>query len=309
MSRFACISTTVLACVVGVCPASAQGGGVLEALQGHLSIRQSLKDKNTINEPALVVLTIPDEGATANQVAAALTALLKSDADSPRFNIGAALQFNQNSAADSRQNVFVGGAEFSLRGGSSDPSAPFFFPRLAGTSGYKRNGEKHTSGLTANAYLTYEKNRPDEDSSSIPLSRWLEFTPQVGLEFDRVVSAQDVADEGKVTRGLVALKVNVFPLPARIKERLVFSADVAFRRDLQTDFAADGQSYRFAQFSLAITLDPYNIFSVAVDRLIGVDPTQDFSGPDFTRIALKVQLTKPQRRAIVRTNLMRRHVI
>jgi hypothetical protein len=124
----------------------AQTTGTLDTLSDHLSIRQSLKDKNTINEPAFVTMTIPDEGPTVNVVAVAATAFLKPQAKNPRFNVGVAMQFNQNSAADERQNIFVSAVDLEARGGMDDASTEFFSPRLKANSGYKRNGEKTQMG-------------------------------------------------------------------------------------------------------------------------------------------------------------------
>ena len=47
-------------------------------------------------------------------------------------------------------------------------------------------------------------------------------------------------------------------------------------------------------------MDPHGYFSVAVDRVMGNDPTQAFEGPAFWRFALKVQPTKPQKNSIYR---------
>ena len=52
------------------------------------------------------------------------------------------------------------------------------------------------------------------------------------------------------------------------------------------------------QFGLTVILDPYKIFSIGIERVVGDDPSEDFAGPAFTRLALKVQLTRPQKRAI-----------
>jgi hypothetical protein len=187
------------------------------------------------------------------------------------------------------------------RWGQNDPQQTFFFPRLRGTAGYKRNGETHTSGLTANAYLTYEKNRPDSDSSAIPVGNgWLEFTPQGGLELDNALSAADVSNEGAVTRALASVKASAYPLASQLRERLIVSVDLTYRHDVQTDFADSDRDHPFAQVSVTVTLDPYKVFSVSVDRVVGEDPTQDFDGPAFTRFAFKVQLTKPQKRTIQR---------
>jgi hypothetical protein len=291
-------------------PAMGQNDTALDTLRDHLSIRQSLKDKNTLNEPAFLTVSLPDEGPSVKVVALAATLLLKPESANPRFNVGAAVQFNSNSATDSRQNVFVGATELEARFGTNDSEETFLFPRLRAVTGYKRNGEKHTRSFAASAYVTYEKNRPETDSSSIPIGNGvIEFTPQTGLEFENSVAATNPGDEGRITRGLVATKINAYPV-RRFTERLVLSADLAYRYDLQTDFTGSDRAHPFAQLSLAVTLDPFKVFSVSIDRVMGEDPTQDFVGPDFTRFAFKVELTKTQKRTIRRLRAAAgRHII
>ena len=145
-------------------PSSSYAQSAVDHLRDHLSIRQSLKDKNTINEPAFVTLTVPDEGDDTNVVAVAASAFLIAEPKNPRFNIGAGFQFNQNSAASERQNLFVAGLNVEARTGGTKDTMPFYFLRAKGNTGFKRNGEKHTRGLTANAYVTFEKNRPGDNS-------------------------------------------------------------------------------------------------------------------------------------------------
>lgn len=275
----------------------------------HLSIRQSLKDKNTVNEPAFITLTKPDGQRAVNAAAVAASWFLSGEPKNPKFDIAPAMQFNQNSTPDARQNIFVGGVDVEAREGPNDASREFLFARFKGNVGYKRNGEKHTNGMTANGYMTYEKNRPgtdsSSDSSSIPIAKErLELTPQAGIEFDDVLSATDASTEGKTTRGVAALKVDLFPLAAPLRKRLIISADLAFRRDLQAVSDTD-RTHPFAQFSVVVALDANNVFSVSVDRVIGEDPTQDFFGPDFTRVALKVQFSRPQKRALRRSRAAR----
>jgi hypothetical protein len=302
---------TVVSSLLIAASAWAQSETFFSNLRERVSIRQSLKDKNTINEPAFVTLRVPDEGPDVMVVAAAATVFVKPESANSRFNVGAAVQFNQDSTPSKRQNLFVGGTELEARWGNGNSEEPFYFPRLRGTAGYKQNGDKHSKGMTANAYLTYEKNRPGSDSSSIAVMRdQLEFTPQAGIEFDNTLSATLPTDEGRVTRTLLSTKVNAYPLASRLRERLILSADLSYRYDVQTGFAGSDRQHPFAQFSVTAALDPFRVFSISVDRVIGDDPSQDFDGPAFTRFAFKVQLTKPQKRTIRRLfGTAQRHLI
>lgn len=285
-----------------VSSSAAYAQGAVERLEDHLYIGQSLKDKNLIGKPAFVTLSLPDEGDDSNLVAVAASAFLIADPNNPQFNIGAGFQFNQNSAASARQNLFVAALDMTARTGGKDSTKEFIFLRATGHTGFKRNGEKDTRGLTASGYITLEKNRPGKKSSAIPIpvgDGLLEFTPQAGLEYDNVLAASVVTDEGTVTRGVLAVNINLFPAPS-LGDRLVVSADLAYRRDLQTDLGPDDRNYRFAQLGVAVGLDKHGILSVALDRLVGKDPSQEFMGPNLTQISLKVKLGLPQKRSIVR---------
>lgn len=276
---------------------------LVDQLTNHLIISQSLKDKNVINEPAFATLNIPDTGSNTNNVAVAVTAVLDGIDKNPKFNIGAASQFNQNSTQDNRQNLFQAAAKIVARTGPAVVSLPFYFVRVQATAGYKHDGEKHSNGATANAYVTFEKYRTTEtagagtDSSAIPLFRGVaEFTPQAGMEFDDVIHSADPTNKGTVTRTLVSLNANLYPFGTK---RFVLSGQVDYRYDVQTDFHMD-RNHTYGQVSGALFLDSYNIFSIGVDRVMGDDPSQAFTGPDFWRLSLKVQLARPQKRALRR---------
>ena len=91
--------------------------------------------------------------------------------------------------------------------------------------------------------------------------------------------------------------MNVYPLLAQFRKRLVLTADLAYRRTFASSFDNADDDYPYGRFGVAIALDPLDIFSVALDHVRGEGPMQDFSGPAFTRVALKVHLAKPQKRA------------
>ena len=68
---------------------------------------------------------VPDEGDPVNLVAAAVSVFLKSEVKNPKFNLGAAFQFNQNSTPGKRQNQTVAGVDLEGRrgGDTADPSS------------------------------------------------------------------------------------------------------------------------------------------------------------------------------------------
>jgi hypothetical protein len=106
----------------------------------------------------------------------------------------------------------------------------------------------------------------------------------------------------------MGVKIDAFPVP-RLRDRVIVSADVAYRRALQTDFNDEDRNFPFAQLSLVMILDAHKVFSISLDRVMGQDPTQAFDGPAFTRIAFKIQLTRPQKRSLLRARRATQHII
>ena len=71
------------------------------------------------------------------------------------------------------------------------------FSRIKGSTGFKRNGEKHTKGLTGFVYWTAERSRIGErPTARIPLGDFVEWTPLLGVEYENAISAAADIDEG-----------------------------------------------------------------------------------------------------------------
>jgi hypothetical protein len=261
----------------------------------HVWIRQSLKDKNTINEPAFVNVTFPEEGDSARQVAVAGSFLRKAASTDPGFNYGAGLQFTENTAVGERQNLLTVAGE-AVWVTAAKPGD--LFSRIKGTAGFKRNGEKQTKGLSATAYWSIERSRVEErPTSGIPIGDAMEWTPQVGIEFEDALAAAIDADEGHTGLLFIGTAINIYPLPAQLRKRVILTAELAYRRNVISSFDPVDRDHPYGRFGLAIALDSLDIFAIAVDHVRGEDPTEAFSGPAFTRVALTVHLAKPQKRA------------
>ncbi len=304
MHRYRLLATTLFL-AYSLSPCDAQPTGLVGGLNERISITQSLRDKNTANEPAFASVTVPDDGRVESLVAVAARFTRDTDGTNPKFRVGAATQYNYNSALGARQNVFFGGGQVELRTGSKDPGRVFRFTRVKGTGGYKRNGEAHTKAIEADAYATYEQNRPESDgTTAVLLGRRAEIAPQVGLEFERIISAATAEAKGQRIRAMLAAQINVTPAPV-LADRLVFSGSFAYRRDVQTDFAGSDRDHPFGQVGVAVALDPNKVFSIAVERLLGDDPTQGFSSRGQWRMGLKVHYNHEQKKRIDRARALR----
>jgi hypothetical protein len=287
--------------VVGVAMLVIATGGTARAqslpdfLFDHIWIRQSLKDKNTLSEPGFIHLTFPSEGADTREVAFAGSIFRKPASKDPGFNYGFGAQFNENTASGARVNTFVAAGE-SVWVSAAEPGD--LYSRIKATAGFKRNGEKHTKGITANAYWSLEESRIDsEPTGGIPIGRLLEWTPQAGIEYENAIAATAASDEGYVGRAMLGLAVDLYPLPETLRKRVIVSTDLAYRRDLATSFENVDRDHPFTKLSIALAFDSLKIFSLALDQVWGEDPSQDFNGPSFTRLTFRVLFTKPQKRA------------
>lgn len=264
----------------------------------RLSIRQSLKDKNTINEPAVAYFTFPRDGEDTREVAAAVTFNLAPA--SPTFDGGIALQYNENTSTDARQNLLVVGTDFGWLTSYGPVERPTWFSDLRIVAGFRRDGERHTKGVTANAYWTASAPRTVcRYCPQLDIARVVNWMPQVGAEYDNAISAALDADEGAVARAMVRLVANVFPLGRTpIGKRLIATADVSYRRDVWTEFEGSDRNHPYSELSLSYAFDPHNIVLVSVDRVSGENPSEAFEDQTFVRVALKVQFDRPQKASI-----------
>jgi hypothetical protein len=266
----------------------------------HVSIRQSLKDKNLLNKPAFVQLSIPDEGAATRVVAAAATFDLRPRSEDPDFNVGLTAQFNENTSDTSPQNVFAGGIDTTwLRDLDAGPTPPF--SRLTAAALFKRNGVTHTKGVSLKGYWSLERLQSKTDPySGLPLGDYIEYLPLVGLEYDNALRSSDPAGKGAVTRGLLSLSANLYALPGVGTGRhLILSADLSYRGDIQTDFDGSDRHHPLSILGAAFSFDPEQRFLIAIERLDGENPDEGFAGHGLWRLALKVQLSSPQKRSLL----------
>lgn len=182
---------------------------------------------------------------------------------------------------------------------------PTFFSDLTVVAGYKRDGERHTDGLSADAYWTFSA--PQTICPWCPqldIGGWFNYLPMVGVEYDRAVRATDPTKEGSVTRGFTKLTVNVFPPRRVVEKRLTLTADVAYRYDVQSDFDGD-RSHPNGEFSISYGLDPHNIFLIGADYVRGENPDEGSEGQRFVRLSLKVHFDKPQKESILKARAAR----
>jgi hypothetical protein len=263
----------------------------------HVSIRQSLKDRNTINKPATAYLTFPHEGEAAKQVNGAVSIAFARP--NPEFSAGLGIQFNENTMPDSRQNAIKAGLDSNWLRSIGPVERPKLFSDLSVLAGYTQNREKHTEGMSADAYWTFSA--PATRCPWCPqldIGGWLNYLPMIGAEYERTIRAHNPTDEGSVTRSLLELTVNTYPLRSVVGKRLIVTADVSHRYDVQSSFDGD-RGHPFGVFSVSYGLDPYNIFLIGFDYVRGDNPDEGFEGQRFARISLKVQFDKPQKASIL----------
>ncbi len=266
----------------------------------HVSIRQSLKDKNFINKAALLQLTLPDEGAKTRLVAAAATFDLYPRSSDPNFNIGLSAQFNENTSESSRQNSFFGGADAVWLRDLDTTSSPRF-SRLTVAGGFKRDGVKQTKGMAASSYWSLEQLQNKDDAySGLPLGTFAEYLPLVGVEHDWAIETAKMLDEGHVTRALASVSFNAYPLAGiGSGKQFILSAELSYRRDILTDFEDSDRDHPLGVFGVAVSVDRDERFLIALERVDGEDPSEGFEAQGLWRVSLKVQLSSPQKRSLL----------
>jgi hypothetical protein len=284
-------------------PATAQSReGAVDFLYEHLTISQSLDDLNSVNKPARLYLTRADDTDESRHswqkdVAVAVSLFRRRQSPNPPFNYGIGLQFGEANGSKRRNAFQLAGLQTEVNRDISELT----FVKVTAPFALKRDGEKHTRGFAAKAYLSLNHKKPPtftEPYAGLPLSDFLEWTPQAGLEYDNVIAAEKAVDEGYVLRTMEGISADFYPFAhSIIKRRVVASAKLAHRYDATTDFTLTTRHHRFADLSAAIGLDSdRKILVLVVERVMGEDPSNNVSGP-FWRVGLAVHFAKPQARA------------
>jgi len=284
-------------------PAAAQSReGAVNFLYEHLTISQSLDDLNSVNKPARVYLTRADDTEESQHswqkdVVLAVSLFRRRQSPNPPFNYGVGLQFSEANGSKRRNAFQLAGLQTEVNRDISTLT----FVKVTTPFTFKRDGEKHTRGLAAKAYLSLNHKKPPtftEPYAGLALSDFLDWTPQTGLEYENVIAADKAIDEGYVLRTMEGIGADFYPFAhSSIKRRVVASAKLAHRYDAKTDFDLTSRHHRFADLSAAIGLDSdRKILVLVIERVMGDDPSNNISGP-YWRVGLAVHFAKPQARA------------
>lgn len=265
----------------------------------RISIQQTF-DSKTVAQPATFSLSFPSGGANSYSVAAGLKADVMPESVSAFLEGGPFVEYARNTEIKNEQNSLRAG--FTANWTTADLSKATSALLLQGIANYARQPLKSSDDLQASISATIQpRGRGDAPGSLwLPNIRrklgvfYASYSPYVGIEYDRIVSAKDATQEGSVIRMVGRVQLAVHPAVSGWANRIELLADYEYRYDTQNTTSATDRSHPLFQTSLTIYLlkedDGKRAVGVGVSYVNGADPTRGLEKQEYTQISLKARL-------------------
>lgn len=278
-------------------PPGVHAGDLVGTLVNNLSVAQVVKDKDSIDKPAVFSLQWPKDGDTQKDVSLALTYDFRNKEET--FSLGPSFEIQEKTGVASPQSLLKIGLQASWDPFlGSDPIKPkgrvFFSPELA----YRKDSSKNTRGLSGAIRITgiaigkqWSPDRAVPPNANFQFS-WL---PRIGVEFDHVSKAPAGSPTGTTVRSYAEMEMAAYPFARTFQKRLKLSAALSHRRDFATPDGVRKATHYYRVYSASIALDSLQIFSIGVDRVSGDDPSAGFAPQQFWRLGLRAAVGKLQR--------------
>ena len=256
------------------------------AKQFHLSLRQSVLDKNVIEKPASIQFVHPSNGKDSYAIDAGVTLRW---VDTDHWFVGPLAEYHRQTDISKPQDNFQAGLTvINITGDvTKDPITSF----LQGTLKYKN--DHITTGKAALAKIDYTPLAPRAGIGTSIGSGELEFTwqPTIGLQYESADNVRKTKQSGDEARVMANIEVGLFPWATALHHRLQFVAREtywhAFARSGAFDrFSAD---YDIFRASLSWYLDTGRHFGIGIDYSNGSDPELGLLRQELTTLSLKVK--------------------
>ncbi len=119
------------------------------------------------------------------------------------------------------------------------------------------------------------------------------YSPQAGLEYERIYSAEKKEDEGEIVRAVGMVDLNLYPAYQKLDERLVIAVSYAFRQDLSDTTADADDSHPLLTISGTYyfykSANKKKHIGVGATYMHGEDPSEGFAKQRFLEIGLRAQ--------------------
>lgn len=265
----------------------------------RLSLQQTF-DAKTVAQPATFALSLPSGGTNTYAIAAGLKVDIMPASVSDVLDGGPFVEYARNTDLKNEQNSLKAGftANWLTADLSRVPSAFL----LQGTVNYARQPLKSSDDLQASIAGTLQpRGRGDTtDALWLPNIRrrlgvlYASYSPYVGVEYDRIVSAKDASQEGSVIRVVGRVQLAAHPASPTWANRLELLTDYEYRYDAHNTTAESGRSHPFFQTSLTVYFlkeaDGKRAVGLGVSYVHGADPAKGLAMQEYTQISFKARL-------------------
>jgi len=256
------------------------------AKQFHLSLRQSVLDKNVIEKPASIQFVHPSNGQDSYAIDAGLTFRL---VDTDHWFVGPLAEYHRQTQISKAQDNFQAGLTLiNITGDvSKDPVTSF----IQGTLKYKN--DRITTGEALLAKLEYTPLAPRAGIGTSIGSGEFEFIwqPTVGLQYESADDVRKTKQSGEEARAMANIEIGLFPWASSLRHRLQFVARETCWHSFARSGAFDkfGADYDIFRASLTWYLDTGRHFGVGIDYSNGSDPELGLLRQELTTLSLKVK--------------------
>lgn len=254
---------------------------------------QSVKDRDG---DAFLNLVFPKEGESSQNFAFALGYNIESGLSSFK----PFMEWQRNTIADKKQNVFLSGLSFQTYLRKIKPGM-VAFPMLVSAVNYKHDNIKSTEGAQASLYFSLIF--IDRPNTFYPLPGALNENPvmnfvydiYLGAEFESRSQVLVAAHKGEVWRGYGRITGTFYPAPGPLDERLELVPEFVYRHAFSNSSTAEKDVNRFLKLSANVVLAKKSKSGIAdvkigYDYVKGSDPTAGFDEQNIHTITLKLKI-------------------
>jgi len=254
----------------------------------HITLAQSVIDKNSIQKPAALQLVLPSGGKDSYSIDAGLTWNgLYGQWLGSLWEVGPSVEYHRNTQTKTPQNTFQAG--LSVVDGFGDPGTVFHY--VQGVVQYK--DDRIMSGQGVQASLSYTLVNWD---LAIGFARGPDvlqymWQPTAALQYEGADNVLKTGKSGEVGRVKGHVEAGLYPFGKRLEKRIELITQESYWYDAAQDDAYDRvqRGHNLFEASGNYWIDVTQNLGLGIDYLRGDNPEQGLARQETVMLSLKAK--------------------
>jgi hypothetical protein len=254
----------------------------------HLTLAQSVFDKNSIQKPAAFQFVLPSGGTNSYAIDAGLTWNgLYGEWLGSLWEVGPSIEYHRNTQTKTPQNTFQAG--LSIVDGFGDPATVFHYVQAV----VKYKNDRINSGQGAQVFLSYTLANWDlaVGFARGPGSLQYMWQPTVGIQYESADDVFKTKRSGEVGRVKGHLEAGLYPFGEKLQKSIELVAQETYWYDAAQEGAYDGRQrgHNLFQASGTYWIDATHNIGIGTDYSRGDNPEQGLARQETVILSLKAK--------------------